>query len=398
MMNVMLVEDEMIIRTGMRAMVKWEENGFCLAAEAVNGQDGLEQLQNHSIDIAIVDINMPVMDGLTFIQKAKEQGYSGEFIILSSYDDFEFVKKAMVLGARDYIHKPTLTPDDVAETLNRVKEEILKKREQESICQTAQETMAYPDALFLEQMVNQGILAKPWTREQVAEAFHRVREQEFYLYVLQIPRQEQSRLLEYYAEKAEKRMEEFLRIHRENIASFQEQGLWLCIFVSSEEMRMEWENFQNELRKMELQVIIKGNDSPVRPEHLSQVYCKAKADAEEEGKRYKWENTLSSLVREVVEYIRENYKEEISLEKVVKRYHVNYSYFSRLFYKEVGESFTDYVTRVRMDQAKFLLVVTDDTISQIAEQSGYDNEKYFMKLFKKMEGCTPSEYRKKKYT
>lgn len=67
---------------------------------------------------------MPVMDGLELMREIRARNLYGQIVVLSSYDDFEYVKQAMVLGAKDYIHKPTMTPDEIIATLNRVAAKI----------------------------------------------------------------------------------------------------------------------------------------------------------------------------------------------------------------------------------------------------------------------------------
>ena len=119
-MNVLLVEDELLVRTGMRTLVDWEGNDFHLAAEASNGKEALELMRQMQIDIVITDIRMPIMDGLTLIEHIREWEYPCDIVVLSSYDDFEYVRKAMQLGVQDFIHKPTMGPDEICQALINV--------------------------------------------------------------------------------------------------------------------------------------------------------------------------------------------------------------------------------------------------------------------------------------
>jgi two-component system response regulator YesN len=84
---------------------------------------------------------------------------------------------------------------------------------------------------------------------------------------------------------------------------------------------------------------------------------------------------------------------KISLEEVAEQLFMNPSYFSRLFKKETGETFIEYVTRMKMHRAKELLVQTDEPVGKICGTLGYDNQSYFIKLFKSFSGVTPVEYR-----
>jgi two-component system response regulator YesN len=126
MIKVMLVEDELLVRSGMRTLFNWGSHGFDLVAEASNGEEALQILRDHAVDIVITDIRMPVMDGLELIAKIRGSGLECEIIVLSSYDDFQYVRKAMQMGVSDYIHKPTMTQQELMETLKKTAEKFDK--------------------------------------------------------------------------------------------------------------------------------------------------------------------------------------------------------------------------------------------------------------------------------
>ena len=105
MYKVLIVEDEDIIRKGLMFMVDWQEADCVVAGEAVDGQDGLEKIREHRPDIVIVDINMPVKDGLAMLEESiSEYGYDA--IIVSGYSEFEYARKAIGLGVTEYLLKP----------------------------------------------------------------------------------------------------------------------------------------------------------------------------------------------------------------------------------------------------------------------------------------------------
>ncbi|WP_018931714.1 response regulator transcription factor [Gracilibacillus lacisalsi] len=99
-------------------------------------------------------------------------------------------------------------------------------------------------------------------------------------------------------------------------------------------------------------------------------------------------------VKEAMDYIDQHYDEELTLKEVAKQVHLNASYLSALFKEELQVTFSEYVTRKRMQEAKKLLLSTDLTIAEIAEKSGYQTSKYFIKLFKQFENMTPNAFRK----
>jgi len=99
-------------------------------------------------------------------------------------------------------------------------------------------------------------------------------------------------------------------------------------------------------------------------------------------------------IREAIEYINNNLKNELSQKEVADHVHLNPSYLSVLFKEHVKLTFSEYVTRRRIQRAKELLVSTNLPINDIAEESGYKTAKYFIKIFRELEGMTPSAYRK----
>jgi len=105
MHKVLIVEDEDIMRKGLMFMPKWQEVDCIVVGEAVNGQDGLEKIRRLQPDIVIVDINMPVMDGLEMLEKSIEE-YGYDAIIVSGYGEFEYAQKGISLGVTEYLLKP----------------------------------------------------------------------------------------------------------------------------------------------------------------------------------------------------------------------------------------------------------------------------------------------------
>ncbi|NNU85190.1 response regulator [Geobacillus sp. BMUD] len=100
-------------------------------------------------------------------------------------------------------------------------------------------------------------------------------------------------------------------------------------------------------------------------------------------------------IREALQFIDQHLKDDLSLKEVAEHVHLNPSYFSTLFKEQMKLTFSEYLTRRRMQRAKELLVTTDIPVAEIAEECGYRTAKYFIQLFKEMEGMTPSSYRKR---
>lgn len=102
------------------------------------------------------------------------------------------------------------------------------------------------------------------------------------------------------------------------------------------------------------------------------------------------ERTITGITR----YLQEHLAEEISLSVLAEQFHLNPQYISQLFKSEIGVNFLTYLTNIRMEKAKKLLLSTSLSIAEVAEQSGYGDYRVFTKVFKKSEGITPSQYRR----
>lgn len=98
-------------------------------------------------------------------------------------------------------------------------------------------------------------------------------------------------------------------------------------------------------------------------------------------------------MKDAITFIKRNYRSELSLRDVASSVYQSPSYFSRLFKKETGENFSDYINRVRIDQAKKLLLEEHIPLNRLATEVGYSDQSYFSKIFKKKTGLSPRQYR-----
>lgn len=103
--------------------------------------------------------------------------------------------------------------------------------------------------------------------------------------------------------------------------------------------------------------------------------------------------TTNELIDRILIYIQRNYQRNLTEEFIASLFYLNRSYLSQLFRQKTGEKFIDYLNDIRIDKAKELLVSTDRKMYQIAKSAGYNNTKYFFRIFKKKTGITPEQYR-----
>ncbi|TCL58340.1 two-component system response regulator YesN [Hydrogenispora ethanolica] len=129
MVKVLIVDDELLVRVGLKSYIDWAKHGFELLEDARDGVEALERIAAEPPDILLTDIKMPRMDGLELIRRIRERNLAIRIIVLSCYEDFETVKEAMKLGAVDYIRKLSIKADEILAVLNAVRDQGLPGEE-----------------------------------------------------------------------------------------------------------------------------------------------------------------------------------------------------------------------------------------------------------------------------
>lgn len=105
-------------------------------------------------------------------------------------------------------------------------------------------------------------------------------------------------------------------------------------------------------------------------------------------------NEVNSVISEAAKYIRQNYEKNITLNEVADHVNMSRTYFSKLFKKQTGVGFSNYLVKVRINEAAKLLTDTEHSITDIALSCGFNDSSYFSSLFKKTMGVSPGKYKK----
>ncbi|MGN7310992.1 response regulator transcription factor [Alkalicoccobacillus gibsonii] len=127
MLNVMLCDDEPQIREGLKAKIKWADEGFAIVTEAENGKEALDKLNEYPVDIVITDVKMPIMSGIDLAETCYRMNPSIKVIVISGYSDFDYAKRSIKAGVVDYLLKPVL-PSELIMTLKKVRSDIENQR------------------------------------------------------------------------------------------------------------------------------------------------------------------------------------------------------------------------------------------------------------------------------
>ena len=124
MYKVLIADDEKIIRIALKSMISWEDLGFSADYAAEDGLSALQIVKEHCPDLVIIDIMMPGMNGIEFVKQARQDGYTGEIVILSNHQNFNYAVEALRNRVSDYILKTDITPQSLTQCLLKVKKKL----------------------------------------------------------------------------------------------------------------------------------------------------------------------------------------------------------------------------------------------------------------------------------
>ncbi|WP_064091850.1 response regulator transcription factor [Rossellomorea aquimaris] len=518
-MKAIIIDDEKHVREGLLLLADWNKNGIHTILEAEDGDEAIELITEHRPEIIFTDMRMPKRDGINLLKWLHTSDIKSKTIVVSGYDDFEYMRNAIYYNSFDYILKP-IEPEVLNETLEKAvkewKQQALSRRSQVEDSHVMNEVKPlYWDRIFsnlckeeeipkvigekiqkefdvelsqkqkkvallsIEPIVMKSFqgdrdlafftlinICNELLRKQNDGVCFRNSEKDEELVILFWNHKNVSYLLEeiyslifqyskvcpiiaigkksnHLNEAYESSLQIFLKhslvlqkkiVSNEDVESkpllhlldYSNELKWaiqsgstqqvdaqlhkiISIMENMHTLSLEqlnlWENqFQilrnNWLKEYEIQKKLpfyRGVD--YWKEDGSFSLAKFKEEKEKEFKELI--NTLSSVkyqkeknnMQQIEEYLQEHYQEDINLQNIADRFFLSREYISRKFKQEYHATITDYLTNIRMEQAKKLLENPYLKIYEIAYGVGYQNEKYFSKVFKKQVGLTPNEYK-----
>lgn len=534
--KVFLVEDEMVIRRGIKNSIDWEKEGYIFCGEASDGELAYPMIIKEKPDILITDIRMPFMDGLELCKLVKKELPNIKILILSGYDEFDYAKEAIRLGVTEYLLKP-ISSGKLLEALNGVSESIRREKEDKDLVRKYMEEMRenteHEKQKFFEQMIagnlsmadaletgkkyemnlsagmynlllfrftlgeenrksgellGEAEYAIEKLTERLEYVFEFQRGVEGWAFLLMADNEEQmSERVKELSKDLEEIMKNYSTIAyfggigqpvarlRELEESFREAERALAArftmelnrIISVEDIRMAQnvdtlddieitsfgeiektrtmlEKFLNNGAEDEIDEFVDVYINELPEENLKSVlmrqyiimdayivmmsFCEKiegiegemQAQSEELKNSMKTIQTLEEIknyirmllkkiigVRDTIsgrrysdiieiakDQIRKTYmSDEISLNTIAAEVGMSPSYFSSIFSKEVGKTFVEYLTEIRMDRAKELLMCSSMKTSEIGYEVGYKDPHYFSYIFKKTQNCTPKEFR-----
>lgn len=416
MLKLLIADDEIYVREYISTVLDWERLGITLCGCARDSKEALQLAEKENPDMAFLDINMPGMDGLELTELLLEKNPDLMIAFVTGYSEFEYARKALQLGAEEYILKP-FSPEELENAVQRIILKIEKRDEERcdskkdrKILQKnfLRELMEFRDfvkiADYKERMCRVGI-------ECPYECFLAVQMEIHFMSHTQNPDVElwkfsiRNILEEYpvitntvlYATdgreqkisilingKRDNMSQESLRSYFEEIQKIIWEYLKLLVTVGAGEVKDNLEELYDSAREAEIAC---GEN---QKQGVGKLYFYGSGQAEREkicSKR------AEEIIHAVEMTIQENYKNcDLTVEKIAEMVYLDASYIRRIFSRYKGCTIVDFLTGYRMQEAREILKEGKLTVSQVAEQVGYMDPGYFTKCFKKYFGITPSNY------
>lgn len=356
LVKAVIIDDETWTRKVIRQLGRWEEFGIKIAGEASDGEYGLELIHHMMPEIILVDVNMPLLNGLDLITELRREGNEACVIFVSGYDNYEFVRSAMKLGALDYLLKP------------------VKQEELNQLLRKCIHTLRERKDVTEENLVG-SFLDTAW-----AGSFYRLRDT-----LADAMNTSDMQIMT-------SLLNDIYELITENESEPVPKGSMICIYYSM-------------LNTLQQFIMERQYDAAEIFENKSTVFVFSKECSFEEmfaflsGLYYTAYSKIQELlharnridIKQILEYVKEHYTEGITLEQVAATFFISKEYLSKVFKTTAGKGFSEYVTSLRMERARELIVSYKIPIKEVGEMLGYVDLAHFYKTFKKFYGRTPKE-------
>lgn len=394
LLKVLIADDEPNIREGIRYSVNWKSYAMDVVAEAEDGEEALELALKHNIDILLVDLNMPIMNGLTVVKHIREKLHKCRVIIITGYDDFSYAQEALRLQVDDYLLKP-LNPENLNNVIEKVRGELLTLSQKTKYLEIASNYITQNKLVIQDRFCNEWVNGR-LPEDKIKEHLHFLGLPEKTPNLLVVVRSQEFQINQPLVEANDKELYVFSVINiilevlngRQNVI-FSDQSRLLFILIWGDVEEGSFSKIEKAIHKcLNIAATLYSEQITGSINELNSVYINCKNKVSEESK-------ISPLVRRARSYIREHYTEqELTLESLAKSLQVSPVYLSRTFKQELGTSFVTLITKMRITKAIRLLNSTNLKVIEIAEQVGYESQHYFSTAFKKSVGVSPIQYRK----
>lgn len=394
-MKLVIVDDEPVICSGLLTLVEKNDWGWEVEGVFSDPEEALENCDWDQIQAALMDINMPSIDGLGLVHILRERGYETSVIFITAYARFDYAQKAIGEKAVDYLLKPIS---------RKSLEDALKKAEKIYLDKISREES--PEYIRL----NLDYLRKKFFSDIIFEERYISGEEKQKKKSLYYLNGKTYGLLEFISKKTKVQLKTQLNELCARETSWYLYGheyFYVTLFVydaGREEQIYEVIRQVESIRRSYRLEIGNMEELPVVYQTLMEEMRKYYNDVAEN------ENTVSTVeeeepmpedvslpVRQAIAYINKNLGKPLSLQTIAMEVYLHPTYLSNMFKKQTGYTIINYINRCRIRKAKELLCDPRNKVCWVMEQVGFVNQRYFGKVFKEITGVTPTQYKYEKY-
>jgi len=419
-MKILIVDDEPKIRNGLKKLIESRNSQWSVVGAVEDGEHAIDVIEREAVDVMLVDINMPNIDGLQLIDIINEKGFKPIVIIISGYATFEYAQKAIGHNVIGYILKP-VAPQKIEEILNeaenifRMNQETEEKRYfVENSIDELREKFLY-DLVFGAQYFTEGEISEKCSKLSVPD-------KNFSVIVLRFDEANDA----INSSEIKKAIREYLTSYKYSTVFYNGFGCFTLLVYFDENYNAS--RFLEELQAAILnisdysitKIMIGVGGVYKNPVKLITSYEESLKDLKNRVGTIKNDDiiqgtkeikdseeallldlinnrvmNLSSVVVQTISYIKGNFNLKLNLSTIAEYVYVHPTYLSELFKKETGININEFITYYRVYKAKELLGKIENKIYMVANLVGFGDQRYFSQVFKKKTGLTPVEYKEK---
>jgi two-component system response regulator YesN len=417
-----VADDEEFERKAIRLIVNKNCSSIDQIWDAENGRQVMEICRRQKPDILFLDIRMPGLTGLEAAKELRKIHPGVRIVFLTAYHEFEYAHEAIRIGVDDFILKPA-SDERILEVIEKVTHRLDEERKREADVKRSQDRLEQVSQLFTNELLATLIL-RPLPSETVRTYFEvldihfslgilAVFQVDYESYPIRIESSPQRLLLKRRCmlkvkRELEARMIRFL-VHE------QEDVFYVLIlpgkdsskeYTSEAEIQDLFQSLATVVRKdLGLPLRVGISHRFTQPEEIHRAFGEARAALEGTRKEEEvvvWQGIregvvsvprTEALIHKALDYIARHYGEEITLESMASHVRLSSFYFSKTFKQYTGVTFIDYLSLYRVEKAKEILKDPRWSIKEISVRVGYSDPNYFTRVFRRLEGLTPSEYR-----
>lgn len=381
MWKLLIADDEPKIRKGIRRIINWEQYGICDIVEAEDGEQALEIIQNNNINIMLLDINMPFLNGIQLLEKIQQIDSRISIIIISGYDEFSYAQKALKYNVLEYILKP-VNKNELENVIRKALDKIEKDQKDKNYLEWANKQLDTNLEYFKNTIFSKWLSNKLSDKEMLEDLNFLGKRFDNNIGMILISTMNKNsesrynkkwndRLIEFAIENIVN--EDFKDISNKIISIDDNDNIIIILEITDVS---EWIAYKRELKK-KINLYLKF-DVILEQKNTDEGILSTKVIYNEILECIKNKKKYSKLVLHVINYLETNYYlSDININDIAKNLEVTPSYLSKLLKKETGLSFVEYLTDIRIKKSIILMMDTTIKIYDVAELVGYSNQHYF---------------------